>query len=166
VHAAETGHLVLATVHAHDAISPLYMLVEQGVKRSLLASNLIGCVTQRLLFKLCCPKCCVPSEMPIPEDVRAAAAAGGFVIPDGAHFHAKGPGCEACGHRGAGGRFALHEFFEFTPETRAAFNAGAGPEELRKLAIKHGMRTAFAEGIRRALDGETTLEEVLRAVPA
>ncbi|MHB9109415.1 MAG: ATPase, T2SS/T4P/T4SS family [Armatimonadota bacterium] len=165
VHAAETGHLVLATMHAHDAITPLYTLVEQGVKRSLLSSNLIGTVTQRLLMRLC-PKCCVPSDTPISEDVRAAAAAGGFVIPKGAHFFTRGKGCEACNQRGGGGRFALHEFFEFTPETRASFNAGAGPEELRKLAIQQGMRTAFAEGIRRALDGEVTLEEVLQKVPS
>jgi type IV pilus assembly protein PilB len=165
VHAAETGHLVLATMHAHDALSPLYALVEQGVKRSLLASNLIGIVTQRLMVKLC-SKCCVPSETPITEDVRAAAASGGFVIPEGAHFYTKGVGCAACHNYGGGGRFALHEFFEFTPETRAAFNTGAGPEELRKLAIANGMRTAFAEGIRRALDGETTLDDVLRMVPA
>jgi len=161
---AETGHLVLATMHAHDAISPLYTLVEQGVKRSLLAGNLIGTVTQRLLVKLC-PQCRVVDEAPIPNDVRAAAAAGGFVIPDGAHFYIKA-GCPSCHNAGMGGRFALHEFFEFTPETRAAFNAGAGPEELRTLAIQHGMRTAYAEGVRRALDGETTLEEVLRKAPA
>jgi len=164
-HAAETGHLVLATMHEHDAITPLYTLAEQGIKRSLLSGNLIGIVTQRLLFKLC-PQCRAPAETPIPEDVRAAAAAGGYVIPQGAHFYKKGEGCSACGNRGGGGRFALHEFFEFTPETRAAFNAGAGPEELRKLAIANGMLTAFAEGVRRALEGVTTLEEVQRVVPA
>ena len=164
VYTAETGHLVLATMHAHDAISPLYILADQGVKRSLLSSNLIGCVTQRLLVKLC-PQCRALSEAPIPEDVRAGAAAGGFVIPEDAYFSKK-VGCPACHNVGLHGRFALHEFFEFTPETRAAFNAGAGPEELRKLAIRHGMRTAFAEGIRRALDGDTTLEEVLQKVPS
>jgi len=164
VNFAETGHLVLATMHAHDTIAPLYTLAEQGVKRSMLAGNLIGCVTQRLLVKLC-PECRQPDEVPITEDVCGAAAAGGFVIPEGAHFYKK-VGCSTCNNMGMRGRFALHEFFEFTTETRAAFDGGAWPEDLRKLAIAGGMRTAFAEGIRRALDGETTLEEVLQRVPA
>lgn len=164
VHAAEVGHLVLATMHAHDAISPLYALAEQGVKRSLLSGNLIGCVTQRLLSKLC-PECRQQDKTPIPDDIRAVAAAGGFAIPEGAVCYQKA-GCPACNHLGTRGRFALHEFFEFTPETRAAFNAGAGPEELRAMAIRQGMHTAFAEGIRRALDGDTTLEEVMQKVPS
>jgi type IV pilus assembly protein PilB len=164
VNFAETGHLVLATMHAHNAIAPLYALAEQDVKRSLLSGNLIGVVTQRLLVKLC-PHCRMLKDTPIAEDVRVAAAAGGFDIPEGAHFYKK-VGCEACHNNGMSGRFALHEFFEFSPETRTAFNAGAGLEELRKLAIAGGMRTAFAEGIRQALEGVTTLEEVQQKVPA
>lgn len=66
VHAAETGHLVLWTMHAHDAISPLYEMVGQGISRSLLTANLIGIACQRLLVKLC-PQCRAPEDEEIDQ---------------------------------------------------------------------------------------------------
>lgn len=165
VEMAETGHLVFAAMHAYDPILPLYHLVECGVKRSMLANNLIGCAAQCLMPKLC-THCQVPVEIP-PEhlqEIVAAAAAGNNPIPEGTIFY-RAAGCEQCHQTGNAGRVVVHEFFTFSPESKAAFINGATPEELRKLAIAQGMRSHFANGVQFAVQGITSLETVERLLP-
>lgn len=166
VRAAETGHLVLTTMHTHDAIAPLYDLLEWGIKRSLLTANIIGIVTQRLLYKLC-PACKAP-QMPdaaLLEEIRKAAEEGGYRIPETATFY-RAVGCDACSNRGYKGRFALHEYFTFTPSLRAAFLRGMSLDEFTAVVREQGQLSSFAAGIQRIVeDGITSPEEVMLKVP-
>jgi len=166
VQMADTGHLVMPVIHAKDAISPLYGFLDCGVKRSLLAANLVGSVNQRLLPKLC-QECAIPQE-PDPEllaEIRKAAAEGGYEIPDSAVFY--GPvGCDACKGGGYAGRVALHEYFTFTPALRAAFVRGATLDELTQLARQDGQLSSFAAGVKRVVEDRImSLEYVMRTVP-
>jgi type IV pilus assembly protein PilB len=85
------------------------------------------------------------------------------VVPDSAVFYAPA-GCETC-HEGYNGRFVLHEYFTFTPALRAAFLRGAPAEELTKLARKEGQISSFAAGVQKAVEGLTSLDEVMHRVP-
>lgn len=166
VAAAETGHLVMTTMHTHDALSPLYEFLEWGVKRSLLTANITGIVNQRLLFKLC--SACKAPHVPDPEllkEIRKSAEEGGYQIPASATFF-QPVGCAACGKRGYAGRFALHEYFTFTPALRAAFLRGASLDEFTKLVREQGQLSSFAAGVKRAVEeGITSLDEVMLKVP-
>ncbi len=167
IQAAETGHLVLTTMHSsrRETVEPLYQLVEWGVKRSMLANNVVGIVYQELMRKLC-EECKRPAAIDddLLRDVAVAAQAGGYTLPGDATFYAQA-GCEACHGTGYGGRFVVMEFFSFTPALKIAFRNGSTQEELRKLAIEGGMITFFAEGVRHAAEGRTSLEDVLKRVP-
>lgn len=162
--AAGRGYLVLSTMHANDTIAPLYELAELGIKRSILAANIVGIVNQRLLRKLCnkCKTVVKPAE-DVMAQVRAACEAGGYVIPDDAAFY--GPtGCNGCHGTGYFGRFALHEYFAFTPELKSAFVGGASQDELARLA-REKFPSSFAEGVNRVVKGITSFDEVMRMVP-
>jgi len=161
---AELGHLVLACLHAYDSISTLYDFLEWGVKRSLLVDNVIGIVNQHLLLKLCpaCRREQAP-EADLLAEVRKAATQGGYHVPDAAVFHAP-VGCDGC-HEGYAGRLALQECFTFTPALKAAFLRGAPREELTALAREEGQLSSFAVGVRKAAEGVTSLEEVMRRLP-
>lgn len=162
--AAETGHLVMTTMHTHDAIKPLYEFLEWNIRRSLLAANIIGIVNQRLLFKLC-DACKAPQE-PAPEmlvEIRQGAEEGGYQIPEEAVFYTS-VGCEQCKGNGFAGRFALHEYFTFNQTLRAAFLRGMAMDEFTKLAREQGQISSFAAGVQKAVEGITSLDEVLRKV--
>jgi excisionase family DNA binding protein len=164
VWAAETGHLVMTTMHAHDAISPLYELLNWGVKRSLLTSNIIGIVNQRLLFKLC-PVCKAP-HTPDPallKEIRKTAEEGGYHIPESAIFF-QPAGCDDCQGIGYAGRFALHEYFTFSPALRAAFLRGVSIDEFTTLVRADRQLSSFAAGIKQTVNGITSLDEVMRKV--
>ncbi|HEY3418304.1 MAG TPA: ATPase, T2SS/T4P/T4SS family [Armatimonadota bacterium] len=164
MNAAETGHLVMTTMHTHDAIKPLYEFLEWNIRRSLLAANIIGIVNQRLLFKLC-DACKAPQE-PAPEmlvEIRQGAEEGGYQIPEEAVFYTS-VGCEQCKGNGFAGRFALHEYFTFNQTLRAAFLRGMAMDEFTKLAREQGQISSFAAGVQKAVEGITSLDEVLRKV--
>ncbi len=163
--AAETGHLVLACVHAYDSISPLYDLAELGVRRSLLVGNLIGCVNQHLLHKLC--GACRVQDTPDPAllaEVKQRAEEGGHRLPEAATFYTA-PGCPECFGSGYVGRFARHEYFTFTPAAKTAFLRGATAQELTRLAREEGQVSSFAVAVRAAAEGLTSLEEAMRRIP-
>ena len=165
VWAAETGHLVMTTMHAHDAISPLFEFLDWGVKRSLLTANVTGIVNQRLLFKLC--PACKAQYTPDPdllEEIRQAAEEGGYQIPTSATFY-QSVGCDACQGRGYAGRFALHEYFTFTPSLRAAFLRGFSLDKFTKLAREQGQLSSFSAGVKRVVEeGITSLDEMMLRV--
>ena len=162
--AAEMGHLVLTCQHAYDSISPLYDLLEWGVKRSLLVANVIGIVNQHLVPKLC--DACKVEQAPDADllaEIGKSAEEGGYRIPDSAVFY--GPaGCDAC-HEGYVGRLALQECFTFSPALKAAFLRGAPQDEFAKLVREEGQLSSFAAGVQKAVEGVTSLDEVMRRVP-
>jgi type IV pilus assembly protein PilB len=139
--AAQTGHLVLSTLHTNDAPSAVTRLVEMGVPAYLVASSVIAVQAQRLVRRLCV--------------CRTA-------LPDG---RAEPVGCEACRHTGYRGRVAVHELLRLTPRVRTALLSHASSDFVRQVARASGMRTMFEDGERKIALGITTMEEVLRVVP-
>ncbi len=162
--AAEMGHLVLTCQIAYDSISPLYELLELGVQRPLLAAHTIGIANQRLLRRLCdaCKAEHAPEEG-LLEEIRASAEAGGYRIPGPAVFHAP-VGCDACQGEGYAGRFAIQECFTFTPALKAAFLRGGPVEEFTALVREEGQPSCFAVGVQKAVEGLTSVEEVMRRI--
>lgn len=163
--AAETGHLVITCQLAYDSVSPLYDLLDWGVKRSLVAAHVVGIANQRLLQRLC--EACKTRHMPDKDllaEVTTSAEAGGYRIPDSAVFY-ESAGCESCEGKGYVGRFAIHECFTFSPVLQAAFLRGAALDEFTRLVREQGQPSSFAVGVQKAVEGMTSLDEVMRKIP-
>lgn len=164
---AATGHLVLTTVHADDAVSVLARIADWGTEPFLFAGTLVGISSQRLVRKLC-PLCKDEAEVPPALLARAheLAEAGGHPLEGGVEFF-RPVGCEKCfgGYRG---RTGVYELLPATNGVKEAYIAGASRSELRRAAVRDGMTTMAAAGIHKAAQGVTSLEEVLRvlALPA
>ncbi len=153
VHAALTGHLVMSSLHTEDTAEALQRLVDVGVDRFLLNSTVIGVVAQRLV-RVVCPKCREPYQptSAMPDSVK---------MPDGAQF-VRGKGCEHCGGSGYRGRTAIHELMEMNDALRKAVKEDTGPSRFKELAVRSGMVALRDDGIAKAAQGITTLDEVLR----
>ena len=154
VRAALTGHLLFSTLHTKDALGAVFRLLDMGVPAYLLAAALTGVVAQRLVRRLC-PRCSEPSEEELP-----AWAEG--MSPTGRLWRAAG--CAACGGTGFSGRLALQELLVVDAALQQAIVHRAGLEEMRELAKRQGMRTLAEDGIEKALQGRTTLSEVVRVL--
>jgi general secretion pathway protein E len=158
VQAALTGHLVLSTVHTNDAASTVTRLLDMGVEDYLLTTTINGIVAQRLVRTLC-PRCRVPAEVlpEMAEQMRLAQLAGG-----GAMTLFRTVGCDDCNGTGYWGRTSVLEVLPFSPAVRRLVLRRAEASEIQGAAAAEGMRTMYEDGIRKALAGITTLDEVLR----
>jgi general secretion pathway protein E len=158
VQSALTGHLVLSTVHTNDAPSTVNRLLDMGVEDYLLTSTVIGIQAQRLVRTLC-PEC-NESYVALPELVDelglAKLANGGDITL----YRAKG--CKQCANTGYMGRISIIEMMPMSDGIRTLVMRHATATELRAQAIKDGMVTMYEDGMRKALRGVTTFEEVLR----
>lgn len=164
VEAALTGHLILTTLHTEDAPSALLRLVDMGVQRYLVAATLSGVVAQRLVRRLCphCKTTADSNEIAASlEKVRPLAEMGGYRIPDRAVLYAA-VGCDQCRRTGYQGRIGLFEILSCTPGLVEQFLKCHSRDERTRLAVSFGMRTLLADGMYKAVEGETTLDEVLR----
>jgi len=160
VQAALTGHLVLSSVHANDAVRAVTRMVDLGVEPFLLSSALLGVVAQRMVRKIDW-HCREPYE-PDDEELRAMGSDG---IGPEARFH-KGEGCYFCSFTGYHGRTGLFEVLTPSDEYKASVLRSAGQAELLDQAIADGFRTMRQDGVQKALAGLTTPYEVLRSVYA
>ncbi|HBF35635.1 TPA: type II secretion system protein GspE, partial [Candidatus Sumerlaeota bacterium] len=158
VKAALTGHLVLSTLHTNDAPSTISRMVNMGVEPFLITASLNLIVAQRLVRRIC--KNCKERYEPAQELLTAI----GIDDPT-AHF-SHGLGCPECRGTGYRGRVALYELMRMSDSLREMVLAGASPISLKKAAIAEGMRSLRAAGIRKILDGVTTIEEVISATVA
>lgn len=161
VQAALTGHLVLTTLHTNSAAGAVVRLAEMGVEPYLLAATLRLSLGQRLV-RLLCRHCRQPvtAPLPLPEEVlRLCGVAPGESV---AQFQAGG--CDHCGQTGYYGRQAIFEVLAASEALRARILAGAGTSALHQAALAEGMRPLLADGLRRVLEGQTSLAEVLRVV--
>lgn len=160
-----TGHLVLTTLHTNDAALALTRLVEVGVDPFLVADSTLLIVAQRLIRKLC-PACRSGAEPPASqlEEAAALAASGGLDWASLRKGFCDSQGCEVCHHTGFRGREVIAEALALSPEIGRALRDGASTDELRALAVRQGMTTMAADGIRRAAEGTTSLREVLRVL--
>ena len=158
VQSALTGHLVLSTVHTNDAASTVNRLLDMGVEDYLLTSTVIGILAQRLVRTLC--PACKTSYTALPE-VVAELGLHKFAPPgDITLYHAKG--CKECAQTGFIGRISIMEMLPMSDPLRTHIMRHANSAELRIEAIKEGMVTMYEDGMRKALNGVTTFEEVLR----
>ncbi len=158
VQSALTGHLVLSTVHTNDAASTVNRLLDMGVEDYLLTSTVIGILAQRLVRTLC--PACKESYTALPELVDELGLRKFASTPDVTLYHAKG--CKECGQTGYIGRICIMEMLPMSDHLRTHVMRHATSAELRTEAIKEGMVTMYEDGMRKAMNGVTTFEEVLR----
>jgi len=163
IEAALTGHMVLATLHTNSASATPMRLIEMGIEPFLVTSALSGVVAQRLARRLCmhCKQPYVPTE----ADIHAAGWTRAEVEAAGVLQEAyRSVGCSACSQTGYRGRLALAELMPMTEEVERMIIEGGSVDEIHRLAVSQGMVALRQAGLRKAIDGETTLEEVLRVV--
>ncbi|MBK1644999.1 type II secretion system protein GspE [Thiocapsa imhoffii] len=157
VQSALTGHVVLSTLHTNDAASGVTRLLEMGVEDYLLTSTINGILAQRLVRKLC-PHCREPYAA-LPE-LAARFDVLGVTHSDLELY--RPIGCDACNGTGYRGRLVITEVLLMTDTIRKAVLSHATATEIRRIAVTEGMETMYLDGLRKALDGRTTIEEVLR----
>jgi len=158
VQSALTGHLVLSTVHTNDAPSTVNRLLDMGVEDYLLTSTVIGILAQRLVRSLCAH--CREPYAALPE-VVAQMGLGRFVTGGGVTLH-RAVGCKHCSGTGYFGRLGILEMLPMTDRIRSLVMRHANSADLRAAAVEEGMETMFENGLRKAVEGRTTIEEVLR----
>ena len=158
VQSALTGHLVLSTVHTNDAASTVNRLLDMGVEDYLLTSTVIGILAQRLVRTLC--PTCKEAYTALPQVVDELGLRKFAAKPDVTLYHAKG--CKECGQTGYIGRVSIMEMLPMSDHLRTHVMRHATSTELRAEAIKEGMVTMYEDGMRKAMNGVTTFEEVLR----
>ncbi|MDD4904573.1 MAG: type II secretion system ATPase GspE [Methylobacter tundripaludum] len=158
VQSALTGHLVLSTLHTNDAAGGVTRLLDMGLEEYLLTSTVNGILAQRLVRKLCpaCKQRYTPSQ-DIIDGMRLRRFA-----PEGDIVLFKPVGCPSCGGLGYRGRLAIIEFLQMTDPLRKLIMAHEEAGAIQRLAIEEGMTTMYENGLVKALQGITTLEEVLR----
>lgn len=153
IKAAQTGHLVLSTLHTNSTVETLVRLEQMAIPRWMIASAVNIIVAQRLVRKLC-PYCKKRSETPLKLPIHLWA----YELPD---WHAAG--CERC-YGGYYGRTALFELMPLTTALRAAITEDEPAAKIEELARKQGMRTLFESGCLAVEHGHTSLEEVYRVL--
>ena len=155
--AALTGHLILATLHTNDAPSAITRLIDMGLEDYLLTATLNGVVAQRLVRSLC--KSCRRRFEPDPQLIQGLGLAG---LSGGPPMLYKAVGCPECRGIGYRGRTAIVEVLALTKDIRRAITKEAPVSEVVRLTQASGMETLRTHGIRKALAGTTTIDEVLR----
>ncbi|MBB1078026.1 type II secretion system ATPase GspE [Rhodoferax sp. 4810] len=159
VQSALTGHVVLSTLHTNDAASGVTRLLDMGVEDYLLTSTVNGILAQRLVRRLC-PHC---REQ---YDARAELAARFDQLPGRRRGEPvqlyRAVGCKQCNNSGYRGRLVIAEALVMSERIRKAVLSHATASAIQSIAIKEGMMTLYQDGLRKALDGRTTIEEVLR----
>jgi len=157
IRAALTGHLVFSTLHTNDAAGAVPRLTDMGVAPFLLASALLLVVSQRLVRSIC--NSCKEEAEPDPALLRRLGLQtdGG----DQLKFY-RGKGCDKCGNTGYRGRIGIFELLRVGPEMTPLILEKADSGSIQRAARAQGMRTMLEDGIRKALRGTTTLEEVAR----
>jgi type IV pilus assembly protein PilB len=152
--AGMTGHLVLTTVHAHNAASAVERLKDMGVEPGLLASAINCIVAQRLARRLCAD--CRESYWPDDEELEAI----GLLEQKGKVYLHRSKGCGRCGGTGYSGRVALYEVLPVTAAIRRL--VGASTDEILDAAVQDGMTTLRQDGLRLCLEGVSSLDEIRR----
>ncbi|MBW1866410.1 MAG: type II/IV secretion system protein, partial [Deltaproteobacteria bacterium] len=154
--AAQTGHLLLSTIHTNDAVSSITRLLDLNIEQNQIASGLMGVLAQRLVRRVC--DVCAREYRPVEEEWSILFD----TYPEHLTFY-KGIGCKACNFTGYRGRTLISELLEITREIARALSKGATENEIKQLALNAGMRTMIDDGLLKM--GQTTLPEIIRVVP-
>ena len=155
--AAMTGHQVFSTLHTNSALGAFPRLTDIGISPDIMAGNIIGIIAQRLV-RVLCPKCKEPARPSDDErkilNVKTSEAIQIY----------KPKGCKRCNHTGYRGRMAILELLRIDAELDSLIARRAHFDDLRSLATDKGFITLADDGIRRILEGYTSIEEVMRVI--
>ncbi|GAA1031891.1 hypothetical protein GCM10009557_28560 [Virgisporangium ochraceum] len=158
VEASLTGHLVLSTLHTNDAPSAVTRLIEMGIEPFLVGSSLDAVLAQRLARRLC--DWCKEQYLPTEEELVAARwPEQELGVP---HSLWKPVGCKTCSNTGYRGRMALHEVMPVTEEIERLAIKRSSAGEIHTVAIEEGMHDLRVDGLFKAMEGQTSITEVLR----
>lgn len=155
IQAALTGHLVLSTLHTNDSISAVTRILDMGIEEYLVSGALVAIQAQRLVRKICthCKK-----ETVLPETLLADVKK---YLPENPTFYV-GEGCKECGHNGYAGREMISEVLTISETFSRMIARNASKEEMTNQAIEEGFISMFEDGVNKALEGKTTIEEIYR----
>ncbi|HFQ61948.1 MAG TPA: type II/IV secretion system protein [Epsilonproteobacteria bacterium] len=155
IQAALTGHLVLSTLHTNDAISSISRILDMGIEEYLVSGALVAIQAQRLVRKIC-THCKVTTTLDplLLKDVQQ-------YLPENPTFY-KGEGCKECGHTGYSGREMISEVLTISETMARMIAKVASKEDLTKQAELEGFVTMFQDGVNKALEGKSTIEEIYR----
>jgi general secretion pathway protein E len=156
IQSALTGHLVLSSIHANDAVGVVFRLIDLGIEPFLVASALIGIVAQRMVRRIC-PECTQFTEVSLVEQKGYQKETG-----DIRKEFLYGSGCASCSYTGYHGRTGLFEILQISDEIRMMLLNGTTTTGLRNQAIKEGMVPLVNDGMLKVKDHITTPVEVLR----
>lgn len=156
IEAALTGHLVLSTVHANDAPSTLTRLLNMGLEPFLVVGAMNVVVAQRLCRRIC-EHCKAIDPVPV-EKLMACGLSENSAQKIKVY---KGTGCKFCNDTGYKGRTAIYEVMDMTPNVREAVLKNSSSDQIKRIAIKDGMKTLRMSALTKVAKGETTLEEAL-----
>jgi type II secretory ATPase GspE/PulE/Tfp pilus assembly ATPase PilB-like protein/RNA polymerase subunit RPABC4/transcription elongation factor Spt4 len=156
--AAMTGHLVFTSLHTNSTIATISRLFHLDVEPYLVASAVQGVIAQRLVRKLC-PECKEMREF--DKDLLRVLGIANDGFPDRLYY---GRGCEKCGNSGFLGRIGLFEVFQMNDEFRQFLTTNYQESRLLNMARSLGMETILENGVKKVLNGQTTLEELLRVL--
>ena len=170
VNSAMTGHLVLSTLHANDAATTMPRLIDMGIEPYLVVSTIKVIIAQRLVRKIC-EKCRYSYK--ISEEEKAAISRDPELSRliteklrknlDSVYLY-KDSGCNICGNSGYRGRLGIFEVMEMTEKVKEKVIERAGSDDINKAAEDDGMITMLEDGLVKALNGDTTFEEILRVI--
>jgi general secretion pathway protein E len=158
VQAALTGHLVLSSIHANDAVGVLFRLFDLDIDAASISSTLISVVAQRMVRKIC-PNCRTAYK-PSQEEVETLQKELGEEVTQLYH----GTGCNLCTHTGYRGRTGIFELLVMSEEIRKMLRNHAGDSDIRAQAVSEGMVTMRRDGLLKVKEGVTSVSEVLRSV--
>ncbi|MGD9719511.1 MAG: GspE/PulE family protein [Sulfurimonadaceae bacterium] len=155
IKAALTGHLVISTLHTNDAISAIPRMADMGIQHYLISGALVAIQAQRLVRKIC-PHCKVEEHLPasILNEIKE-------YIPHNAKFYT-GSGCRECNDSGFMGREMICEVLNISEELSSLIAKGASKDAILEQALKEGFVSLFENGIQKALDGITSIQEILK----
>ncbi len=160
VEAALTGHLLLSTMHTNDAPSAVARLVDMGIERFMISASLLCVCAQRLMRRVC--KSC---RQPVEPEGREKELIERALNWSGPIFKHNPKGCNRCNHSGYKGRIGIHELMVISEELIDGINKGVETVELKKIAVRQGMRTLHQDSMIKVKDGISTFEEALATVP-
>lgn len=161
IQAALTGHLVLSTVHTNDSLGAFTRLIDMGVEPFLVATPIKGVQAQRLVRRLC-PHCARPAQGVLPAIVAAAEPWARRVLGGAPPTWMEATGCARCQQTGYRGRVGIYELVPVDDGLRQAVVSGASHAQLRDMARAQDHRLLREDGLLKAWQGITSVDEVLR----
>ncbi len=159
IRAALTGHLVLSTLHTNSAASAILRMLDMGVEPYLLSATLAGCISQRLLRRIC-PYCASPYTAPINSSQSAFIEK--YCIPKDKIYYGKG--CEKCHNTAYSGRIAVQEILTVNNILQKAVSSIKDGDSFKEIAVQNGMRPLLYDAIDKVLQKKTTIDEIIRII--